>query len=59
MNYDQFTGILRAVVPWAVAILVSKVPILSGSADFIGSAALAAGAAIWSFFNNQSGKTIP
>jgi len=58
MNFDQWTGILRAVVPAAVALLVSHVPILGGASDTIIAGVIAFGSAVWSVFNNKTGKTI-
>ena len=58
MNQDQVGGIFRAVIPPLVAYVVAKGWIPVGSADAIISAIAAIGAAIWSFTNNKSGKTI-
>jgi hypothetical protein len=58
MNYDQLTGIIRAVVPPLVAYLAAKGIIPAGSGDAILAALVAIAAAAWSIHNNQSGKTI-
>lgn len=58
MNYDQFTGILRVVVPTLVAYAVGKGWIPEGAASDIGAAILAVAAAVWSYFNNKTGKVI-
>ncbi len=58
MNYDQITGILRAVIPPLVAYLAAKGIVPAGSADAILSAVVAIAAAMWSVLNNQTGKTI-
>lgn len=58
MNYDQITGILRAVFPPLVAYLAAKGIVPAGSADAILAAVVAIAAAAWSVMNNQTGKTI-
>jgi hypothetical protein len=58
MNYDQLTGILRAIVPPLVAFLAAKNVIPADPSGLWLSAAVAVAAAIWSVFNNQSGKVI-
>lgn len=58
MNYDQLTGLLRVVVPTLVAYAVGKGWIPESSAADIGAALIAIGAAVWSYFNNKTGKTI-
>lgn len=58
MNYDQFTGIIRAIVPAVVSYIVAKGYLTEDSAATVGAAMLALAAAIWSVLNNKSGKTI-
>lgn len=58
MNYDQVTGILRSVIPAAMAWGVGKGYIPAGAAGDVGAAIVAVGAAVWSVFNNKTGKTI-
>ncbi len=60
-NYDQWTGILRAIVPAGIAFAISHhwIPDVSGSVGVVTVAVVAVGAAIWSILNNVSGKTIP
>lgn len=58
MNYDQYTGIIRAVAPAAVAYFVAKGYITSDTAGLIVTAVVAIGAAAWSVLNNKTGKTI-
>jgi hypothetical protein len=62
MNYDQITGIIRAVLPPIVAYAVAKnwLP-LGTDATVTGpiiTAAIAIAAAVWSVLNNKTGKTI-
>ena len=60
MNYDQVTGILRAVIPAAIAFAISKgwIADISSSTELITSAAVAIAAAVWSVMNNKTGKVI-
>ena len=58
MNYDQYTGIVRAIVPAIVAYLAGKGYFSADTAATIGAAILAVAAAVWSVLNNKSGKTI-
>jgi len=58
MNFDQVTGILRAVIPAAVAWAVGKGWVPAGAAGDVGAAVAAIGAAVWSVLNNRTGKTI-
>ena len=58
MNYDQITGILRAIVPAGLAWAVGKGYVPAGSVGDIGAAIAAIGAAVWSVYNNKTGKTI-
>ncbi len=52
MNYDQFTGIIRAIVPAILAYFVGKGLITSDAAGLIVTAVVAIGAAAWSVVNN-------
>ncbi len=54
MNYDQYTGIIRAIAPAAVAYLVGKGLITSDTAGLIVTAVIAIGAAVWSVLNNRT-----
>ncbi len=54
MNYDQYTGIIRAIAPAAVAYLVGKGLITSDTAGLIVTAVVAIGAAVWSVLNNRT-----
>ena len=60
MNYDQVTGVLRAVIPAAIAFAISKgwIADISASTELITSAAVAIAAAVWSVLNNKTGKVI-
>ncbi len=62
MNYDQITGVIRAVLPPIVAWAVAKGWLPSATdATITGPivvAAIAIAAAVWSVLNNKSGKTI-
>ena len=58
MNYDQITGIFRAIAPAIMAWLAGKGIIPADSGGDIISAIIAVGAAIWSVLNNKTGKTI-
>jgi hypothetical protein len=55
---DQFTGILRAVVPAVVAYLVGKGWVPAETASDIGAGVITILAAIWSWKTNTPGKTI-
>ncbi len=56
MNYDQFTGMIRAVAPAMVAWLAAS---LSPNAQgLVVAAIIAVAAAVWSVLNNKTGKTI-
>ncbi len=54
MNQDQVSGIIRAIAPALLAYLVGKGWVGEGSVADITAAAVAIGAAIWSFFNNTT-----
>ena len=58
MNYDQITGILRAVIPPLVTYLSVKGLIPADPGGLWLAAATALAAAVWSVFNNTTGKTI-
>jgi hypothetical protein len=56
MNYDQYTGIVRAVVPAMVGLLMTNFS--TETQALVVTAAVAVAAAVWSVLNNKSGKTI-
>jgi hypothetical protein len=56
MNYEQFTGILRALLPAAMAYAVGKGWIPAGSVADISAAVVAVAAAVWSVVSNKTGK---
>jgi hypothetical protein len=58
MNYDQTTGILRAIIPPALAYAVAKGWITQSDVGDITAAIVAVGAAVWSVVNNRTGKVI-
>lgn len=58
MTYNQFMGILRAIVPAGVAYLVGKGYIPDTSAADLGTAIIAVAAAIWSVISNIETKGI-
>lgn len=58
MNSDQITGVIRAIVPVAIAMLASKGLDLTASTDVIVAAIAALFAAAWSIHNNRTGKII-
>ena len=58
MNYDQITGILRAVVPALLAYFVAKGYLTQSVVGDVTAAVVTIGSAIWSVANNTSGKTI-
>jgi hypothetical protein len=58
MNFDQTTGIIRAIVPATLAYAVGKGWIPAGAVGDITAAVVALAAAAWSIHNNRSGKTI-
>jgi hypothetical protein len=55
---DQFTGILRAIVPAVVAYVAGKDWISADAASEIGAGVITILAAIWSWKTNTPGKTI-
>jgi hypothetical protein len=59
MNLDQFTGIVRAIVPTAVTIGVAKGWYSVDTGALIMPAVLALSAAVWSWFTNKPGTVIP
>jgi hypothetical protein len=58
MNYDQYTGIVRAVVPAIVGYLAAAFHLMPETTALVITAVTAIAAAIWSVLNNKSGKTI-
>jgi hypothetical protein len=58
MNYDQYTGVIRAIVPVICAELVAHSWLSASAAADVSVAMIALAAAIWSIFNNKTGKTI-
>ena len=56
MNYDQFTGMIRAVAPAMVAWLAATLsPEIQG---LVVTAIIAVAAAVWSVLNNKTGKVV-
>jgi hypothetical protein len=58
MGTDQFTGILRAVVPAAAAYVAGKGWVPVDTATDIGAGVITILAAIWSWKTNTPGKTV-
>lgn len=62
MNSDQFTGIIRAIVPGIVGYLAGKGLIPQSSAADFGNALVTIitvlGVSAWSWHNNKTGKVI-
>lgn len=58
MNYDQYTGIVRAIVPALIAWLVAKGYLTDSVGADVGVAIITVAAAVWSVLNNKSGKII-
>jgi len=58
MGADQFTGILRAVVPAVIAYVVGKGWLPQAAASDIGAGVITILAAIWSWKTNTPGKTV-
>lgn len=58
MNLNQFTGIIRAVVPAALAYAVGKGWITQDSVGDITAAVVTLASAGWSVYTNQSGTVI-
>lgn len=56
MNYDQYTGIVRAVVPALVGLFAGSMS--SETSGLVTTAIVAVAMAVWSVLNNKSGKTI-
>ncbi len=59
MNYDQWTGILRMLVPTVLAFASGKGWIPNEAVGDIGTAVVGIGAAVWTIMNNKSGKVVP
>jgi hypothetical protein len=57
-NYDQITGIVRAVVPAITGWLAAKGVSENTWIDIAVVIVVTLGACVWSIINNQSGKTI-
>lgn len=58
MNGDQFTGVVRAVLPALLAYAVGKGWISTSSVADVTAAIVAVAAAVWSIWSNRSGKVI-
>ena len=58
MNYDQLTGVVRAIVPALVAYVVGKGWIPAGAASDVAAAIMAVLAAVWSVKNNAPATVI-
>jgi hypothetical protein len=58
MGTDQFTGILRAVIPAVVAYVAGKGWLPADTAGSIGAGLITILAAIWSWKTNTPGKTV-
>jgi hypothetical protein len=58
-NYDQITGIVRAVVPAITAWLAARGISENAWLDIGVVIIVTIGACVWSIINNPSGKTIP
>jgi hypothetical protein len=58
-NYDQITGIVRAVVPAITGWLAAKGVEGNTWIDILVVVIVTVGACVWSVLNNKSGKTIP
>lgn len=58
MNYEQITGIIRAVLPAVLAYAVAKGWIAESSVGDIVAAAVAVGAAVWSVLTHTSARTV-
>jgi hypothetical protein len=58
MNSDMIGGVLRAVVPAALAYLIGKGAIPAGDYSAVVTSVVALVTAAWSVRTNKSGKTI-
>lgn len=58
MGTDQFTGILRAVVPAFVAYVAGRGWMPADAASNVGAGLITVLAAIWSWRSNTPGKTV-
>jgi hypothetical protein len=58
MGSDQFTGILRAIIPAVAAYVAGKGWIPADTAADIGAGLITILAAIWSWKTNTPGKTV-
>ena len=59
MNADQLAGILRAILPAAVAFAVAKGWVGIGNADWIVASVVSIAVAGWSAWTNKPGTVIP
>jgi len=58
MGTDQFTGILRAVIPALVAYVAGKGWMPADSASDVGAGLITILAAVWSWKTNMPGTTV-
>ena len=58
MNTDMLGGIIRAILPPAIAYAVAKGILPTGSYDAVVTALVSLASALWSVQTNQTGKTI-
>ena len=58
MGNDQFTGILRAVVPALAAYAAGKGWLPAETASDVGAGLVTILAAVWSWMTNTPGKTV-
>jgi hypothetical protein len=58
MGTDQFTGILRAIIPAAAAFVAGKGWLPADTASSVGAGVVTILAAIWSWKTNTPGKTV-
>ncbi len=58
MNSDMIGGIIRAILPPAIAFAIGKGLLPAGSYDAVVTAIIALATAVWSVKTNTTGKTI-
>jgi hypothetical protein len=58
MGTDQFTGILRAIVPAVVAYVAGKGWLPADTASNVGAGIITVLAAMWSWKTNTPGRTV-
>jgi len=58
MGNDQFTGILRAVIPALVAYVAGKGWLPADTASDVGAGLITIVAAMWSWKTNTPGRTV-